>query len=82
MNIRTYCSENAPARMTWIAYIDQGFGDYLPVRFNGATEDEARAAAQAEWDKYEAEREANIARREEARRKAAETRARKQKVGA
>lgn len=82
MHIRTYHSANSPARMAWVAYIDQGEGDYLPVRFNGTTEAEARATAQAEWDKHEAEREANLARREEARRKAAETRARKQKVGA
>ena len=77
MIIRTYKSENAPDRLTWIAFIDMGDGDYLPVRFSGASEDDAASAAQAEWDKHEAERERNIAAREEGRRKAAETRARK-----
>lgn len=77
MIIRTYLSTNAPERLTWVAFIDMSNGDYLPVRFGGPTEESARAAAQAEWDKHEAERERNIAAREEGRRKAAETRARK-----
>ena len=77
MIIRTYRSHNAPESLVWAAYIDVGEGDYLPVRFQGKTEDEAISAAQAEWDKHEAERERNIASREEGRRKAAETRARK-----
>lgn len=77
MEIRTYESANAPERLRWVAFIDMSNGDYLPVRFNGPTEADALATAQAEWDKHEATREANIASREAARLKAAETRARK-----
>lgn len=75
--IVTYHSTNADAGREWVAYLVEPNGDYLPVRFHGATEANATAAAQAEWDKHEAERTTNAARREEARRKAAETRARK-----
>jgi hypothetical protein len=75
--IVTYHSANADNGKEWAAYLVQPNGDYLPVRFHGATEDDARLAAQAEWDKHEAERAENIARRETARIKAAETKARK-----
>lgn len=73
----TYHSANADDGREWAAYLVEHNGDYLPVRFHGATEDDARFAAQAEWEKHRAKREANIARREEGRRKAAETLARK-----
>lgn len=76
-HIVTYRSDNAEPRRAWLAFIVEANGDYLPVRFQGSTEEHARATAQAEWDKHRAEREANIAAREEGRRKAAETRARK-----
>jgi len=79
--IVTYRSVNADDGREWLAYLVQPNGDYLPIRFHGATEDDARFAAQAEWDKHEAERAANIASREAGRRKAAETLARK-KAGA
>jgi hypothetical protein len=75
--IRTYESGNSPDRLKWIAFIDMGEGDYMPVRFNGETEGAAISSAQAEWDKHQVERERNIAAREEGRRKAAETRERK-----
>lgn len=77
IRIVTYHSANADEGREWAAYLVEPNGDYLPVRFHGATEDDARFVAKAEWDKHEAEREANLARREEGRRKAAETRARK-----
>lgn len=76
MNIETYHSENAPEHRRWIAFVVTT-NVHLPVRFQGRTEDEARAQAQAEWDRHEVKREANRARREESRRKAAEARARK-----
>lgn len=79
--IVTYRSSNADDGREWAAYLVQPNGDYLPVRFHGVTEEDARFAAQAEWDKHEQERVANIARLEEGRRKAAETAARK-KAGA
>ena len=79
--IVTYQSGNADAGKEWVSYLVQPNGDYLPVRFHGDTEGAARSAAQAEWDKHEAERIQNIARREEARRKAAETRSRKRGEG-
>lgn len=75
--IVTYHSTNADDGREWAAYLVQPNGDYLPVRFHGATEDDARFAAQAEWDKHEAVRVETIANREEGRRKAAETLARK-----
>lgn len=76
MKIVTYRSQNAPTGKEWMAYILLE-NEYLPVRFNGCTEDEAVELAKNEWDRHEEERERNIAAREEGRRKAAETRARK-----
>lgn len=81
VRIITYHSVNADPGKEWAAYIDSPTG-YLPVRFHGATEAEASDAAKAEWDKHEAERVENIARREAARIKAAETKARKKGVAA
>lgn len=75
--IVTYSSVNADQGKSWLAFIVEPNGDYLPVRFQSPTEDQARANAEAEWEKHRAEREANIASREEGRRKADETRARK-----
>jgi hypothetical protein len=74
--IVTYSSVNADPAQAWVAYIDLG-ADYLGIRFSGASEEEAYVKASEFWDKDRAKREANIASREEARRKAAETRARK-----
>lgn len=76
MNIVTYNSANSPSGKEWLAFIVLN-GDYLPVRFTGVSEADVIGLAQAEWDKHEAEREANLKRREEGLRKAAETRARK-----
>jgi hypothetical protein len=76
MDITTYHSDNAPAKRRWLAYLVQD-GRSLPVSFYGETEREAHDAAKAEWDKWEVVRAKNIAAREEGRRKAAETRARK-----
>lgn len=75
MNIVTYSSVNARPGHEWLAYIDTG--EYLPVRFRGATEADVVATAQAEWDKHEIEREEAKARREAARIKTAETLAKK-----
>lgn len=75
--IVSYRSENADPGKEWIAFLVEPNGTYLPAYFRGATEAAAIGAAQAEWDKHEAVREQNISRREEGRRKAAETRARK-----
>ena len=75
--IVTYCSDNADPQKRWLAFIVEPNADNQPVRFQSATEEQATALAQAEWDKHKAERDANIAAREEGRRKAAETRARK-----
>lgn len=77
VRIVTYHSINADPGKEWIAFIAEPNGVYLPVWFRGSSEDAARGAAQAEWDKHEKTREENIARREEGRRKAAETRAKK-----
>lgn len=66
MIIRTYYSENAADRLRWLAFIDNGGRDYLPVRFSGATEDEARSNAQAEWDKHEKERRERESRKADA----------------
>lgn len=74
--IITYHSVNADPGKEWAAYIDSPTG-YLPVRFHGSTEEVAASAASAEWDKHEAERVENIARRAAARVKAAEAKARK-----
>lgn len=75
--IATYSSDNADPQKRWLAFIVVPNGDYLPVRFQGSTEERATDLAQAEWDKHKAEREANEARREEGRRKAADALARK-----
>lgn len=77
IRVVSYRSTNADPGKEWAAYLVQTNGDYLPVRFHGATEAAASDAAQAEWDKHEAERIEAAARRAEAVRKAAETRARK-----
>jgi hypothetical protein len=74
--IVTYRSENAAPGREWVAYIDLGT-DYLGIRFQGETEAEAVSRADEFWEKDRAKREAAIASREEARVKAAETRARK-----
>lgn len=76
MNIVTYHSNHADTNRSWIAFLVVN-GEYLTVYFNGSTEAEAMAKAKAEWDNHEVERERNIAAREEGRRKAAETLARK-----
>lgn len=80
IRIVTYRSENADAGREWIAFLVEPNGSYLPAYFRGASEAEASGAASAEWEKHREVREANIARREEGRRKAAETRARKSEV--
>ncbi|KKB80811.1 hypothetical protein VW35_00960 [Devosia soli] len=82
IRVVTYQSTNADAGKEWIAFLTMPNGEYLPVRFQGATEDAASDAALAEWEKHRAEREANLARREEGRRKAAKTRSRKTEVNA
>lgn len=76
MKIWTYSSANADPGKEWVAWLVLPSGR-LPVAFFAATEDKARNEAQAEWDKHEVEREANIRSREEGRAKAAATRARK-----
>lgn len=78
-NIVTYHSDNAPAGREWAAYIDMG-ADYLGVRFTATTEEAAAAKASEFWEKDRAKREENIASREAARIKAAETRAKKTNV--
>lgn len=75
--IVTYSSLNADPAQAWVAYVDLG-ADYLGIRFSGASEEEAFGKATDFWEKDRAKREANIAAREEGRRKAAETRARKE----
>jgi hypothetical protein len=72
----TYQSANAVSGKEWIAWIHLN-GEYLPVYFFGTTETEAHEKAEAEWEKHRETRERNIASREEGRKKAAETRARK-----
>ena len=76
MSIVTYRSENADAGKEWLAYLILPSGR-LPLAFFAPSEDEARQLAQAEWDKHAEERQINHDRREEGKRKAAETRARK-----
>ena len=78
MSIVTYNSVNAAPGKEWLAYLILPSGR-LPLAFFAASEAEARNSAQTEWDKHAAEREANAQAREEGRRKAAETRARKLK---
>lgn len=77
MHIVTYHSVNAASGKEWLAYLILPAGR-LPLAFFASSEIAARDAAQTEWDKHAAEREANHAAREEGRRKAAETRARKE----
>lgn len=74
--IITYHSLNAKPEQAWVAYVDLGH-DYLGIRFSGATEAEATAKAAEFWAEEQEARDAVKASREEARRKAAETRARK-----
>lgn len=74
--IVTYHSVNADPDKAWVAYVDLGH-DYLGVRFSGATEEEAYVKASDFWEADRLKREATIAAREEGRRKAAATRARK-----
>lgn len=76
MTIWSYHSVNAPEGKEWLAYLVLPSGR-LPVAFFAPTEEQAKAEAQAEWDKHAAAREQNHIRREEGRRKAAEARARK-----
>lgn len=76
MNIVTYHSANAAPGKEWLAYLILPSGR-LPLAFFAASESEASDAAQTEWGKHAAERQANHERREEGRRKAAETKARK-----
>lgn len=74
--IVTYHSVNAVPDRAWVAYVDLG-SDYLGIRFHGDTEEQAAGRASEFWEADRAKREETIANREEARRKAAETRARK-----
>jgi hypothetical protein len=74
--IITYHSTNAAPKRAWVAYVDLGH-DYLGIRFEGETEEEAFSKADDFWKADQAKREAVIASREAARVKAAETRARK-----
>jgi hypothetical protein len=78
MHIVTYTSTNADPGKEWVAWLVLDSGR-LPVAFFADTEAKATREAQAEWDKHEKVRERNIAAREEGRRKAAETKARKAK---
>jgi hypothetical protein len=75
-SIWTYHSANSEPGKEWLAYLILPTGR-LPLAFFATSEDEARTSAQAEWDKHREEREQNHQRREEGRRKAAETKARK-----
>lgn len=77
----TYRSEMAGEGKEWLAWIKLN-GEFLPVYFFGRTEIEASDKAKAEWDKHEETRNRNIAAREEGRKKAAETRARKKENAA
>lgn len=74
--IVTYHSVNADPGAEWLAYLILPSGR-LPLAFFADTEEKARSEAQNEWDKHAAEREINERNREEGRRKAAETKARK-----
>ena len=76
MRIVTYTSTNADPGKEWVAWLILE-GGRLPVAFFADTEEKARNEAKAEWDKWADVRQRNIAAREEGRRKAAETRARK-----
>lgn len=49
---------DVPANLRSVAYFKDGNG-YLPIRFNGATEDAVRATASAWWAE-EAERQAKL----------------------
>lgn len=49
MIIHAWTSETAPADQRWIAFNFHD-GERLPVTFSGATEEEARGRAQAQWD--------------------------------
>lgn len=62
MKIVVYLSFDAPQKLRAVAYISSE-GEYLPVRFFGATVDEVETKAQAHWDKA-------MARQEELRRNA------------
>ena len=73
----TYSSENARPECRWIAYIDIGGANYLPVRYTAPTEEEAISRARASWAEKRAEREKKILARRVAKRKTAETKARK-----
>lgn len=72
----TYRSANAQQGREWIAWICLD-GGFLPVYYFGDTEEEAESKAREEWEKHRETRERNIAAREEGRKKAAETRAKK-----
>lgn len=76
----SYRSSNAKPGREWICWICLD-GDYLPVYFFGTSEVEAEAKAYEEWEKHRETRERNIAAREEGRKKAAETRAKKKAKG-
>jgi len=76
MRIVTYYSDNSDLGKEWLAYLILPSGR-LPLAFFAPTENDARMLAQTEWDKHREERERNHQSREEGRRKAAETRARK-----
>lgn len=77
VDIATYHSANAAPGKEWLAYLVLPNSQRLPVAFFAPTEEQAKAEAQALWDKHAAEREANHKRREEAKRKAAAAKARK-----
>lgn len=76
MHVVTYHSVNAESGKEWLAYLVLPSGR-LPVAFFAETEESAVSEATDLWDKHAAERQINHDRREEGRRKAAETRAKK-----
>ena len=81
MEIWTYQKANANSSKApeWVAYIfDPDLSKHtLPVRFEGATKQEAVDAARAEYNKRAEHREQVKANREEARQKRAEREERK-----
>ena len=76
MTVATYHSLNADAGKEWLAYLILPSGR-LPLAFFADSEGVAAHLAKTEWDKHTAQREANHRSREEAKIKAAATKARK-----
>lgn len=64
---------NGPSYVAYVVLNDE----FLGIRFEGSTEDEARTKATTFFEETRAKRETTRANIEEGRRKAAETRARK-----